>query len=40
MAGSHFVSFDRGVIPREKIAHWFLPPVKAEDEYAKISLRS
>lgn len=33
MAGSHFVSFDRSVIPREKIARWFLPPVKPEDEY-------
>ena len=33
MACSHFVSFDRGVIPREKIARWFLPPVKPEDEY-------
>lgn len=34
MAGSHFISFDCDVIPREKIARWFLAPVKAEDEYA------
>ena len=33
MAGSHFVSFDPAVIPYEKIRSWFLPPVKAEDEY-------
>ena len=33
MAGSHFISFDRGVIPREKIACWFLAPVKEDDEY-------
>lgn len=32
-ADSHFISFDRGMIPREKIARWFLPPVKEEDEY-------
>ena len=33
MAGSHFVSFDPAVLPYEKICSWFLPPVKAEDEY-------
>ena len=33
MAGSHFVSFDPAVLPYEKIRSWFLPPVKAEDEY-------
>ena len=33
MAGSHFVSFDTSVLPYEKIRSWFLPPVKAEDEY-------
>lgn len=34
MAGSHFVAFDRNVLPKEKIVRWFLPPVKEEDEYA------
>ena len=33
MAGSHFVSLDPAVLPYEKIRSWFLPPVKAEDEY-------
>ena len=33
MAGSHFVSFDSSVLPYEKIRTWYLPPVKAEDEY-------
>lgn len=33
MAGSHFVSFDISVLPYEKIRAWYLPPVKAEDEY-------
>lgn len=33
LAGSHFVSFDPTVLPYEKIRSWFLPPVKAEDEY-------
>ena len=33
MAGSHFVSFDPAVLSYEKIRSWFLPPVKAEDEY-------
>lgn len=33
MAGSHFISFDPTVLPYEKIRSWFLPPVKAEDEY-------
>lgn len=33
MVGSHLVSFDPAVLPYEKIRSWFLPPVKAEDEY-------
>ena len=33
IAGSHFVSFDAAVLPYEKIRTWYLPPVKAEDEY-------
>ena len=33
MAGSHFISFDTSVLPYEKIRSWFLPPMKAEDEY-------
>lgn len=33
MAGSHFVSFDTTVLPYEKIRTWYLPPVKAEDEF-------
>ena len=33
IAGSHFVSFDRSVLPYEKIRTWYLPPVKPEDEY-------
>lgn len=33
IAGSHFASFDPAVLPYEKIRSWFLPPVKAEDEY-------
>jgi len=33
MAGSHFVSFDRAVLPYEKILTWYLPPVNSEDKY-------
>lgn len=33
IAGSHFVSFDGLVLPYEKIRTWYLPPVKAEEEY-------
>lgn len=33
MAGSHFVTFDRSVIPFEKIISWFRAPVNPEDEY-------
>lgn len=33
MAGSHFVSFDRNVIPYEKIRSWYKAPA-SEDEYA------
>lgn len=33
MASSHFVSFDPAVLPYGKIRTWYLPPVKAEDEY-------
>lgn len=31
-AGSHMISFECGVIPAGKIAKWFLPPRKEEDE--------
>jgi len=31
-AGSHFISFERGAAPREKLRGWFLPPVEDEDE--------
>lgn len=34
MAGSHLISFDRNVIPKEKIIRWFLAPEKEEEEYA------
>ena len=33
IADSHFVSFDPTVLPYEKIRSWYLPPVKAEDEF-------
>jgi hypothetical protein len=33
MAGSHFVSFDPGALPYEKVRTWYLPPIKEEDEY-------
>ena len=33
MAGSHFVAFDRMVIPFEKILPWFKAPIDPEEEY-------
>ena len=32
-AGSHFVTFDYSAIPAEKVATWFVPPAKEEDEF-------
>ena len=32
-AGSHFVTFDYSTIPAEKVATWFVPPAKEEDEF-------
>ena len=32
--GSHVMTFDRNVLPREKIAAWFKAPSKPEDEIA------
>ena len=32
-AGSHFVTFDRNVIPASKVVNWFMAPVKEEDEF-------
>ncbi len=32
MAGSHLVTFERGVLPNSQIAAWFIPPLKPEDE--------
>ena len=34
LAGSHLVSFDPTVLPRQQITGWFLPPESEEDEYA------
>lgn len=33
MAGSHFVTFDRGALPISKAAAWFKAPAKADDEF-------
>lgn len=33
LAGSHFVTFDRAVLPMEKAATWFKAPIKEEDEF-------
>lgn len=33
MAGSHFVTFDRGAIPREKTVTWFKSPPREDEEY-------
>ena len=33
LAGSHLLCFDPSVIPYEKIALWFMPPGKEEDEF-------
>lgn len=33
MAGSHFVTFDRTALPKEKIRTWFLPPSTDESEF-------
>ena len=33
MAGSHFVAFDRDVIPYEKILSWYKAPAKDDDDY-------
>ena len=32
MAGTHFVTFDRGALPFEKARSWFKAPLKEEDE--------
>ncbi len=34
MAGSHFVTFDTGAIPPEKVRTWFKAPEKENEEYA------
>lgn len=31
-AGSHFITFDRCAIPAKKVARWFMPPAKEEDD--------
>lgn len=33
MAGSHFVAFDREVLPNSKVKSWFLPPTKEDDAF-------
>lgn len=33
MAGSHFVAFEPGVIPFEKVLTWYKAPEKEDDEY-------
>ena len=33
LAGSHCVTFDRGVLPREKAVSWFKAPPKPDEEY-------
>ena len=33
MAGSHFVTFDRAALPKEKIRLWFLAPSTDEGEF-------
>ena len=33
MAGSHFVTFDRAALPKEKALSWFKAPNAQEDEY-------
>lgn len=33
-AGSHLVTFDRGVLPACQAAGWFLPPADPEEEFA------
>ncbi len=33
MAGSHFVAFEPGIIPFEKVLTWYKAPEKEEDEY-------
>ncbi len=33
MAGSHFVAFDRGVLPKSKVKPWFLAPAKEDDAF-------
>ena len=33
MAGSHFVSFDRMALPKEKVITWFKAPAKEDDEF-------
>lgn len=32
MAGSHFVTFERAVLPAEQVTSWFRAPAKPEDE--------
>lgn len=34
MTESHFVTFDRTVLPYEKAMPWFMPPAAQEEEYA------
>lgn len=33
MAGSHFVTFDRQALPRNKVRAWFVAPLKEDDEF-------
>lgn len=33
MAGSHLVTFDAYTLPKTKVASWFKPPIKEEDDY-------
>ncbi len=33
MAGSHFVSFDAGALPRDRVRSWYLAPRKDDEEF-------
>lgn len=37
LAGSHFLTFDREVLPLSKVAAWFIAPKKDDDEYVSNS---
>jgi len=36
-AGSHFVTFERNALPKEKAVSWFKPPLKDDDEFVESS---